>query len=267
MLLETMTNLEDFVTHMREEEEIGKLAKTREQDPRADEKDKADKELRKRAYETLKDISAPGIDYSRETPETIGEDHVNQGINLRAGMARQDSAKILKDNTDDLLNSLKQESLEEIALTEPIVKKGDKGYEELLSLYGQYFAAKDLVERYKKGQVHDPREIQTVRTGGAKKAEKEMREKLKNKGYSKDLQDIAGNIANLAVRDNYVNEQYVRDNADELFKEAEKKFRDYEKDQGKKVIDYVKSSVKNMIKGDAEEFNTARALAYQVTKK
>ena len=262
-----MTAKDDFVKFIDEEQEIGKLANTREKDSRADERDKADKELRKRAYKTLKDIGAPGIDYNTATADTISEDHVSQGINLRLGMNRQDSARVLKDSTDEVINNVKPESLEEIALSEPVSKKGVKGYEEVLSLYQEYLGSKQLVDKYKKGQVHDPRELQAIRSAGAKKAEQEMRDKLKAKGYSKDLQDISANIAQLAVRDGYVSEKYVRDNVDELYKEAEKKFRDYEGAKGKKVIDYVKGSLKNLVKGDTEEFETARSILYQVAKK
>ena len=261
-----MTSLDDFVKYTKEEEEIGKIVTTREKDSRAAEKDKADKEIRKRAYETLKDIGQPGIDFNTTTPDTIGEDYVNVGVNLRMGMNRQDSAKTLASNTDDILNSVKQESLEQIALAEPIQKAGAKGYEEVLPLYNEYLATKQLVEKYKAGQVNDPREMQAIRAGGAKKAEREIREKLKNAGYSRDLQDLGANIANLAAREGDISKKYEQDGADELVKDAEKKFRDYETTKGKKVADYVKESVKKLVKGDTQEFETARSLVYQIAK-
>ncbi len=263
-----MASLDDFIKPMKEIEYISKLIQARGKDSRADERDKADNEIRKIAYDTLKDVGVPGIDYSRASPDSISKDHVEQGIELKVGMAQQDSARMLKDNTEDILNSIKQDSLEEIALTEPIAKKGNsRGYEEVLNLYQEYLGTKQLVDRYKKGQIQDPRELQAIKSGGAKKAEKEMREKLKNKNYSKDLQDMASSIAALAARDDYINPKYIEEGADELTKEAEKKFRDYEKDKGKKIIDYVKENLKNFFKGDTEEFETAKSLVYQAAKK
>ncbi|MEK6843886.1 MAG: hypothetical protein AABX83_00510 [Nanoarchaeota archaeon] len=261
-----MTNLEDFVKYTKEGEEIGKLAETKEKDSRAGERDKADKEIRKRAYETLKDIGSPGIDFNTETPDTISEDYVNVGINTRIGMNRQDSARTLTSNTDDILNLVKQESLEQIALAEPIQKADIKGYDEVLNLYNEYLGTKQLVEKYKAGQINDPREMQEIRSGGVKKAEREIRAKLKNAGYSKDLQDLGANIAKIAARDGQISKNYVDEGADDLIKDAESKFRDYETTKGKKITDYVKESIKNLVKGNTQEFETARSLVYQIAR-
>ncbi|MDO8508071.1 MAG: hypothetical protein Q7S27_00135 [Nanoarchaeota archaeon] len=262
-----MTNLEDFIKFTKEEEEISRLVETKQKDSRASEKDKADKELRKRAYETLKDIGEPGIDFRTETADTISPNFVQKGIQIRTTLNSEDSGRVFKDNTEDILNTINQNSLEEIALAEPISKKGEKGYDEVLSLYQDYLGRKKLVERYEKGQVNDPRELQIIRSGGAKKAENEIREKLKNKGYSKDAQNMAADLAELAAREGYINDRYVKEGAGEIVKEAEKKLRDYETSKDKKVIDYVKASVKNLAKGSTEEFETARGLIYQVETK
>lgn len=261
-----MATLEDFVKHVDKEVEILELSEQAEKDSRPNKKDKANEKLRKYAYEALKDLGAPGIDFSRETPKTISDEYVKLGISYIVSTSRQDSSIILNSNFDDITKNLKKESLEKIALTKEIQEKGAKGYSEVLGLYQQYFGIQQLVDKYEKGEPLNNEEKRKIVSGGAMKAEEEMRKKLKDKGYSKDLQDYAGALANIAAKEGHIKEDYIKAGAKNLVKEAEKEFRDYEKDKGKSIVDYVRDSLDKLRKGDTKEFETAKGLVYQVAK-
>lgn len=257
------TSLEDFVKYMGREEELAELSEQMK-DSRANVRDNANKRLRECAYETLKDIGQTDINFEKESPETISGNLVKIGIDKRADMSRQDSARILVEKTDDVLNYISKESLEKIALSKPLAEKGAKGFEELMDLYKGYLGIKELVERYNEGKVRDKKELQILSSGGAQKAEEGMRKRLK--GYSKDIQDVAGDIAALAAQDGLIKEEYIKEGTKGLIEDAENRLRDYEKEKNKKVADYAKESLKGLIKGDTKEFETARQLVYHAAK-
>lgn len=259
-----MASLEDFVGYMEKSEEIGKLAGQREKDSRPQKREEADKKIRGYAYETLKDIHPET--YAALTAETLSGENVNEGINLTVGKLRDDSAQKLESNFDEIVNALPAESLEKIALEKTIIAKAEKDYGEMLEHYQQYFSIKQLVERYNAGKVHNPEELQILRSGGAKKVKEEMEKKMKEKGYSKDLQERAGNLASIAAKEGLIKEEYVKEGAKKLVEDAEKKFRDYENQKGKKILDYVKESLGKLAKGKTEEFETAKIIIYRTAK-
>lgn len=261
-----MTTLDDFVKHVDKEVEISELSEQAEKDSRPGKRDKANEELRKYAYKSLKDLGAPGIDFSRETPETISNDYVKLGLSYLVSTLRQDSAMLLDSKFSQIAKSLKKESLEKMALSKPIQENGINGYSEVLDLYQQYFNIKQLVDKYEKSQPLNSEERYLIASGGAKKAEEEMRKKIKKKGYSKDIQDYAGSLANLAAKDGHIKESYIKEGVKNLVKEAEKKFRDYETSKGKSVKDYVLNTLDKLRKGNTEEFEIARSLVYQAAK-
>ncbi len=256
-----MGNLEDFINKVKIEEEVSELSE-QTKDSRASVKDNADKKLREYVFNKLKSENYAGIDYNTATPDNIDDNH----IEVLKGMARQDSAKILYDNRDDVISKIEDSKLEKIAMQEEIVKNIGKDYGEYLDLYKQYLGTKDLADRYKAGKVSDPKELQLIRSGGAKKAQEEIKAQMKSKGYSRDLQEMAGNLALLAARDGYLKNDYVEAGANQLVQEAEKELRDYETAHGKKGVDYVRDSLKKLVSGKTKEFEIARSLIYAVAK-
>jgi len=262
-----MATLEDFVKHVDKEIEINKLAEQSQKDSRPKKRDEAIKKLKEYSYNSLKDLGTPGIDFSKETPETISENYVNLGLKYITNTSRQDSAMLLTSKFDDIAKKIKKESLESLALIKEIQEKGNnKDYSEVLSLYVQYLSTKSLVEKYEKGQPLNNEEKHKIVSGGAMKAEEEMRKKLKAKGYSNDVQDYAGALADIAAKEGHISEKYIKEGTKNLVKEAEKEFRDYEKDKGKSITDYVVSTLDKMRKGDTKDFEEARMLIYQAAK-
>ncbi len=259
-----MTNLEDFINRTKVEEEVSKLTEATK-DARSSIKDAATQKLRELAYATLRDGNFPGIDYSTANPQSISEDHVKIGLGLRVGMAREDSARILYTNRDDVINSIPESSLEEIAMDKTIVQNADPEYGDYLNLYKGYLGTKDLAQRYESGEVSDPKELQLIRSGGARKSQDEIRVKMKSLGYSSDIQQMAGNLALLAARDGYLKADYVEAGANQLVADAEKELRDYETSKGKKAVDYVKGSLTKLVSSNnAGEFETGRNMIYQI---
>jgi len=263
----TPTSLDEFVGYMKVQEEIGDLNEQFNKDSRAGKRDEAKKKLRVIAYNHLVDVGTPGINPGTDTAETISEDYVNQGIAARVQMAAQDSARVFTSGLDEILNTVKTESLEELALTKEVAQKGPADYSELLSHYQNYLATRKAVDDYKKGQPIDPKNKQVIVSKGADKVKEEIKQRMKARGYSEDLQDRIAGIAAVAAREGHIEESYIKQGADKLLADTEKEYREYESKSGKKVVDYVKTSIRELAKGDTSEFETAKDLVYDAAKK
>lgn len=275
-----MTNLEDFVTHVGKIEEIEKLSK---RDSRTQNDENKKKKLRELSYETLmqyRDIlEGEGYDFTDLTPDALKEQRnkelYEKGINMRQIEADRGSANILISNLNEVLNDIKPGSLEELALTKPLMEAAQNSYSDLvneyrevLENYGEYFQKKNIVDRYKKGEGLNQQEQQLLYATVAESAGDKLKEKLKEKGYTEEEQGIGRDIAFLTAREGYIKRETVIKNSDALVKKAEEKFRKYEEEKGKKIKDYVSQVLDKLVKDeDAERFGLARSLIYTTTKK
>ncbi len=257
-----MTSLEDFVGYMKEEEEIATLVKQRQKDSRPNKIEEARKKLREYAYNKLKEAGQPDIDFSTETPDTLGEDKVRLGIEHGIEKAGRDSAKTLESSFNDVVNAIPQESLEKIAALKPVVENAEKDYAEYLGHYQEYRAIKELVEKYNAGKLN-PKEKDFLTQIAAGKVRENIVKRMKDKGYDSDLAEKIGNLASLSARDGRINEEHIKESVGKVLEGAEKKFREYETKKGKKMVDYIRESLGKMATGNTDEFENARNIIYK----
>ncbi len=255
--------LKEFVEYMNELSDIRLAAATSEKADDIDKKDKAQAYLEGKGLQTIGSL-LPGFNPSTLTPEQRKQ-YANQGIDLRQRSLNEEAGKTLQGkNLENLLGEINPNSLESLARREEVAKGGVKGYDQSLEFYGKYLGAKDFGERYTSGKIA-PDELKGLYSLVAQDISKEVVEKNKGK-FSKSTLEAMGNVVKIVVETRGIDSKSYLDKAvKSLITKAEKEFRDYENKSGKKIVNYVRDSLKNMRNSkNTEDALLARAMIYSV---
>jgi len=276
----------EFVQHMDSLEDLVKLSK---EDSRPVHKDKNQSKLREFAYNTIdqyRDIiaSAGLFDISSITgPDSLkkpeNQEALKWGYEFGQGTINEYSADILTNNLNGVLNGVQKEKLEQIlnkAIGENLSfgdlvesNYGDlaKEYSEVLKSYKNYSGIKGLVDKYKKGGRMGEEETMVLYGGIAEIAANNIKEKLKEKGLSEEMQKSGSSIVGILIKSGNINKDSINAHVDKLVKDAEEKFRREESEKGKNISDYVTKALDKLVKDEnPEKFNIARSVIYSMLK-
>ena len=259
--------LQEFVGYMDELREIGRAGSTLQNEDDSNKKDAAIKYIETKGLEVIKDTMGPDFDPAKLSPEQR-KGYANEGIKLRQQILMDQVGNTLSgSNLESMLNEVKPENLERLAFAKGIEKGEVKGYEELIGRYGAYLAAKDLEERYGAGKV-DPKELENIRASVADEVAKEVVDKNKGK-FSQATLDAMAQVARTVVQTRGIEKKdYFDKGMKRHVAEQEREFKEYENKSGKKIINYVKASIKALRDDpDTEDSVLAREFIYDAAKK
>lgn len=255
----------EFLESMEELEELSELDKA-QKDSRPDRQESARKKLEEIALNALKE-EGEEIDFSQVKDKRLKDALIENGIRYHQSKIKKPSAELMKDHLKDIVKGIKPESLEELALQEPIQKAAKEKDRDLLGEYAEYRQKKELLRLYEAGD-RDLKKMQPLYADLGDVVAEKMKERLKAKGYKGEILEIAANIAQLAAQNGAIKEEYVKKYGKDILKEGERKLREYEEKKKTSVKDYMTETLEKLAESDdPEDFEVARGLLYAAAKK
>lgn len=280
----TPSKLEDFFGYMNAARTIEKNLETAEKDTREEVSEEAREKLTKLYNQLADKYRISGKDERKRFVE--GQDREAQQMRQQAVSdevlgSYEQVAKTLREgsNIEAIVNDLKEEKLEGLVLlgrygkenAQLIESKAGEGYQEWIKHYAEALSAKRLAKdgvkkAIESGQIKEE-QMRGIRRAYAEKMGKEAAERMKANGLGKAAQDRASEITTaLAVLGFY--KEKDDEAVEEFAKDSERKLKDYEaKNEGAGLRKYVSKALKELANGNTNEYNTARELLYEMSKK
>lgn len=206
----------------------------------------------------------------RENPQHQNLYKTGQGYTSQLPLER--SNMMLGQDLENILTGIPEKYVDEIAISKELNEAlGDdnlvREYSDVVKEAIKYKAFEAVARKYKEGGELEDKEKQFYFSNLADSLGKNFKDKLKDSGFSEDMQNLGGNLASLAAAAGAVKRDVVEKSADEELKNAEQKFRDYETKRGKKLVDYARQGVGKLIsEKDTEKYNIGRGLVYSAAK-
>ena len=262
---ENQEKYQAFFDAMDELSRADKLNEQAAKDPRSKVKDNAIDDLVKYAQErALKD----GVD---KLPNDFYNQDIQKYIGLRSSEANERSANILSGNLESIVNEIPSDKLSKLAGSKEIAERVEGEDIYVLGAYRQWKFYEGFKEKYEKGEPisgDEEKIIGGLREIAAKSLGNKLAEKVKNEGYSKDIQNQSRALAYAAVQHGYVSD-IKEDVLSGLEKLAEEHKKNYEKIAYEKtpVEEIFRKTLKKMGSDkDIKEFELARNLVYKIGK-
>lgn len=278
----TPNKLEDFVGYMDAARNIETNLETGEKDTREEVSEEAREKLTK-LYNQLADKYRLQGDAKKRFVE--GQDRESaqmrqQAVSDQIQNSYEQAAKTLREgnNIEAMVGGLKEDKLEALVLggygkenAQLIESKAGEGYGDWIKLYAEALTAKRLAKdgvkkAIESGQIKEE-QLRGIRRPYAEKMGKEAAERVAKEGLGKAAQKRAAELTEaLAVLGFY------KDKDDEAVGEfanaSEKNLKEYEaKNEGASLRNYVGRALKELANGNTNEYNTARGLLYEMSKK
>ncbi|MEK6916090.1 MAG: hypothetical protein AABW89_06125 [Nanoarchaeota archaeon] len=258
--------LNDFVSGMETLEKIGVAESTLANEHDIPKRNKALDYLQCQGLKIYEDM--PGVDLSQCSAEERRE-YAHRGLPVRKRRLTDSIGSALSaENLEGILEEINPNSFESLAdeRIKELGKAGVKGYDELLQMYREHLALKELGRKYAEGNA-DPRELQVVYPGVVEEVIEGI--KKRNSGQvSNDTLDAIGQLARIVVSQGDANKDFVTKRIKRLIAEREKSLREYESKEGKTLAGFAIDSIRALMQNsNPEDSALARALLYEAAKK
>ncbi len=270
----------EFTHNLDLSQRVGILSEDLKKETRENEQKKLQADIDNLAYNALvqnkEDLGLDEQAIAQLTPEGLREEREDLykiGLNYTQSIPIDRANNMLRNDLEGILSDIPEKNLGRVALIKEFNEAlGDdelvREYSEVLKEYGKYKTIEEIVKRYKEtGNFDDEKESKFFYANIAESVGRKFKEKLREKGYSEQSQNIGMGIAALSASHGLVKKDIVDKSAEDAVKEAEKKFRNYEEKHGKKLSDYARSGISKLVGSkETEKFNTGRNLLYAASK-
>lgn len=249
-----------FLDAMSKIREINELL-ARGQDDRP-EKQKAFKDaLGNRVYREMDSEVKP------EYRDDLKEETVNEVIRTSLDIAGETSANLISKDLETILGEMPVESFEKMSLDEQIVKRAAGDEKKVFAACGQWQYFEDFKARYQEGKQLSEEQQGMIFGFGAKGLGDKMAKEYKDRGFSEKIQEGMRKIAYQAAKYHYVDlKEYVIPGLEGVAKEHKENYDKIAKNKGS-VADMSKRILRRLATGDVNEFNLARKLIYDTSKR
>jgi len=249
--------LEDFVNIAKAVDEINKLTRSAEGDPRTKLNESATNNLNKEVVKFYKQFGLER-DINTERISKEQRDYV-------ASILQRQAADYLYENKKDIIPHIPENQLEILARTEEISKEADGNDKEIISAYQRYKGLESLAKSYEKGERLGEREEEVINDAVVKGIIKVQKEKFKEK--SKQEQKIAESLAIIAAKSGSLKPESIKKYALIGLKDEIEKAKKTYKEKGD-IKEAVTNTVYRLVEDkDPERFGKAYNLVSQAARK
>lgn len=258
-----------FVDAMSEIDRVEKLSE-QTKDLRDNVKKDAIEALRKPAYEAILLYNQmfpdePLIDTDIvDSADKLNSKQIELGLKVKRKTDLGTATTKLSGNLEDILSVMPENKLELIATSKEARDAVEESDREILAKYFSYKAAEDFSVRYKSGEAMNENDRAYALNAAMKGAYSKVSKAAKDKGFDEEMQSYLGQLAAIGVKSAHLNESQIRKYAgsglENYVSDAKKA---YEKAAGeRKAVEIAKDGVRNLVKGDGKQFQTALGIVY-----
>ncbi len=261
-------NYDAFMKDMKEVADVGELEKRRK-DPRKEILEKAKKEIKEYGFANIPEGTP---DYLKPADaKSMDEDLAMKFTQYGRELAHKRAANNLQGNLDSIIESeIPEKNLERMAGFKEVAERASAGQRTIIDAYNQWQAYVDLAKRYEEGKEVGKEEAKKVREAIAIGAGEAMARKMKDKGYDSDIQaETESLMQELIMKQSHFDLDKAREyGVPGLNKMAKDAKSEYDRTAGSnKMADISRKILREMTKGDAQDYATAMNVIYSAAKK